>query len=62
MLRFMKISLLTLVLLLSLAGSVGAQVYPLGDLNKDWIVDLADLRCFVEQWLDDPACLYPVGK
>jgi hypothetical protein len=53
----MKISLLTLVLLAFLAGSVGAQVYTKGDLNKDWIVDLADLRRFVEQWLDDPACL-----
>jgi hypothetical protein len=53
----MKISLLTVVLLSFLAGSVGAQVYPVGDLNRDWGVDLEDLLVFAGQWLDDPACL-----
>jgi hypothetical protein len=30
-------------------------VFPLGDLNRDYYVDLADLGLFTDQWLTDPA-------
>ncbi len=41
---------LTLMLTISLAGSVWA-VCPLGDLSGDCIVNLEDLKLFAEQWL-----------
>ena len=47
----MKISLLTLVLTVPLAGSVWA-ICPLGDLSGDCEVDLPDLLVFAGQWLD----------
>jgi len=30
-------------------------VFPLGDLNRDYYIDLADLGLFTDQWLTDPA-------
>jgi hypothetical protein len=30
---------------------------PVGDLNEDWTVDLADLEIFAGDWLTFPACL-----
>ncbi|MHC4462184.1 MAG: hypothetical protein ACYS30_12260, partial [Planctomycetota bacterium] len=56
MLRTMKILLLTLVLTVSLAGSVSADC-PEGDLKEDCEVNLEDLRLFAEQWLDLPGCV-----
>ncbi|MHC4463568.1 MAG: hypothetical protein ACYS30_19365, partial [Planctomycetota bacterium] len=47
----MKISLLTLVLTVSLAGSVLADC-PMGDLSGDCEVSLIDLQVFAGQWLD----------
>ncbi|MHC4751174.1 MAG: lamin tail domain-containing protein, partial [Planctomycetota bacterium] len=53
MLRFIKISLLTLILTLSLGGSVYAEC-PAGDLNQDCQVDLLDLQALASQWLETP--------
>ncbi|MHC4889962.1 MAG: LamG-like jellyroll fold domain-containing protein, partial [Planctomycetota bacterium] len=58
MLRFIKISLLTLVLAVSLVGSpveslrTASAVCPVGDLSGDCEVDLPDLLVFAEQWLE----------
>jgi len=54
--KSVRISLLTFLLIISLAGSVNAQPYLLGDLNDDQRVDCKDLRIFAWQWLD-PWCL-----
>ena len=51
-LRFMKISLLFLVLIAALAVSTDLHACPLGDLSGNCIVGLEDLRIFTEQWLD----------
>ncbi|MDH4158262.1 MAG: hypothetical protein OEW00_13405, partial [candidate division Zixibacteria bacterium] len=51
----MRISLLSLVITVSLAGSVSAE-FPVGDLNGDCDVNLPDLKIFVEQWLDPSGC------
>jgi hypothetical protein len=48
----MKIPLLTLALVATLACLAGAQTYPKGDLNENYIVDLADLQLFAQEWLD----------
>ncbi len=48
----MKISLLTLALVATLACLAGAQTYLKGDLNENYIVDLADLQLFAQEWLD----------
>ena len=50
----MKIILLSLALLISLAGSVNLQACPIGDLSGDCWVNLQDLQIFAQQWLDDP--------
>ena len=54
--KFMKISLLSLTLIVSLAGPAAAQLYPAGDLNEDQRVDFEDIRILGRQWLD-PDCL-----
>ncbi|MEE9466072.1 MAG: hypothetical protein V3W14_10935, partial [Candidatus Neomarinimicrobiota bacterium] len=51
-LNSLKISLLSLVLSAFLLGSAGAIVYPVGDLNGNYKVNIQDLWVFVEQWLD----------
>jgi hypothetical protein len=48
----MKIPLLTLALVATLACLAGAQTYPKGDLNENYIVDLTDLQLFAQEWLD----------
>ncbi len=50
----MKISLLSLVLLTSLAGSASLQACPVGDLSGNCIVGWDDLQIFAGQWLDNP--------
>ncbi|MHC4890302.1 MAG: lamin tail domain-containing protein, partial [Planctomycetota bacterium] len=58
MLRFMKISLLAIVLTISLVGSpmeslrTVRAVCPLGDLSGNCEVDLPDMLVFAGQWLD----------
>jgi hypothetical protein len=47
-----KISLLSIVLAVSLAGSVDAQPSPTGDSNSDGRVDFADLQILADRWLD----------
>nr|NIQ90274.1 hypothetical protein [Deltaproteobacteria bacterium] len=51
-----RISLLTLVLTVFLAGSVSAE-FPIGDLTGDCDVNSLDLQIFVGQWLDPSGCL-----
>ncbi|MHC4098372.1 MAG: LamG-like jellyroll fold domain-containing protein [Planctomycetota bacterium] len=53
-----KTSLISLVLIASMAGSTFAQSQLIGDLNKDYRVNFKDLRAFSWQWLD-PDCLVP---
>jgi hypothetical protein len=48
----MKIPLLSLVLVASLACLADAQLYPKGDLNEDYQVNLEDLQIFTDHWLD----------
>jgi len=50
-----RISLLTLVLTVSLAGSVNAD-FLIGDLTGDCDVNSLDLQVFVGQWLDPSGC------
>ena len=52
----MKISVLSFVLLISLAGSAAAAGLPVGNLSGDCKVDLNDLLVFTAQWLDDTGC------
>ncbi|MHC4571727.1 MAG: lamin tail domain-containing protein, partial [Planctomycetota bacterium] len=52
----MKISLLSLFLLVSLAGSAEAVGLPIGDLSGDCIVNLNDVLLFTGQWLDNAGC------
>ncbi len=54
--RAVKISLLSLVLTLFSAGSTGAQLYAVGDLNADNKVNFKDLQIFSLQWLDPSGC------
>ncbi|MBW8041159.1 MAG: hypothetical protein FVQ85_14310, partial [Planctomycetes bacterium] len=56
MLKHAKASLLSLILIAILAGSVGALPQLVGDLDADYVVGFKDLRMFAWQWLD-PACL-----
>ncbi len=51
-----RISLLTLLLTVSLAGSVSAE-FPIGDLTGDCDVNSLDLQILVGQWLDPSGCL-----
>jgi len=57
--KFMKISLLSLALIISMVGSTAAQLYLAGDLNEDQRVDFEDIRILGRQWLD-PDCLASV--
>jgi hypothetical protein len=50
-----RIPLLTLVLTVSLAGSVSAE-FPIGDLTGDCDVNSLDLQIFVGQWLAPSGC------
>jgi len=56
--KVMKISLLTLVLIVSLVGPPMESLRtvragcPVGDMSGNCVVDLQDLRLFAEQWLD----------
>ncbi|MHC4159859.1 MAG: lamin tail domain-containing protein, partial [Planctomycetota bacterium] len=56
--RYVKISLLLLVLIASLAGSKSARAKLVGDLNDDLVVDSKDLQAFAWQWLS-PGCTTP---
>ncbi|MFZ0035145.1 MAG: lamin tail domain-containing protein [Sedimentisphaerales bacterium] len=48
----LKISLVSLALIVCLADSAGAQNYPEGDLNKDYKVDFIDIHILANYWLD----------
>jgi hypothetical protein len=48
----MKAPLLSLALVASLACLASAQHYPVGDLNEDYKVNLADLQILADHWLD----------
>ncbi len=56
MFKSLKNALLSLILVIFLYGSAGAQFYLAGDLNKDERVDFEDIRILGDQWLD-PDCL-----
>ena len=51
--KAMRISILSLLFIISLVGSVGFG-RPGGDLNNDNRVDCLDLQLLVAQWLDEP--------
>ena len=52
--------LLVLAMLMSMAPVLSAvQVYPVGDLNQDFKVDLDDLTTFADQWLENTSCVPP---
>ncbi len=53
---FVKTLLLSVIFIVSLAGPTGAQSFAVGDLNRDYRVDLKDLRMYAFQWLN-PDCL-----
>ncbi|MHC4586954.1 MAG: LamG-like jellyroll fold domain-containing protein, partial [Planctomycetota bacterium] len=53
-----KHSLLSLILISFLAGSAVAQLPLVGDFNKDYRVNIKDLRTFAWQWLH-PGCFVP---
>ncbi|MGB2806290.1 MAG: lamin tail domain-containing protein [Sedimentisphaerales bacterium] len=53
-----KNSLLSLVLIVFLAGSTVAESQLAGDLNKDYRVNFKDLRTLAQQWLH-PGCFVP---
>jgi len=56
--RSAKALSLSVVLIVSLAGSNNVYPYIIGDLDGNRVVDFKDLRTFVLQWLD-PDCLTP---
>jgi hypothetical protein len=55
---FAKTLLLSVIFIVFLAGSTGAQSQLVGDLNGDYKVNSKDLRTLAFQWLD-PTCLEP---
>ena len=56
--RYVKISLLLLVLIAFLASSKSARAQLVGDMNADHVVDSKDLQTLVWQWLS-PGCITP---
>jgi hypothetical protein len=54
-----KFQWVTLALMAILSLSANAQLYPAGDLNQDFEVDLEDVAIFAGQWLDDTLCSPP---
>ena len=54
----MKTPLLSLALVACLACLADAQLHPIGDLNRDYQVNLEDLQIFADHWLD-PTCSAP---
>jgi len=57
----MKISLLSLILIAALLGSVKAEC-PVGDLNRDCQVNFLDMQVFAEQWLAPPESLADLNR
>jgi len=55
----MKIQLISLALVVTLAAPAVGKVCPLGDLNGDCKVDFYDLAVFAEQWLNTGGCSHP---
>ena len=51
-LKPMKRPTLSLILVAVLVCLAGAQTYPKGDLNENYVVDYADLQLFAQEWLD----------
>lgn len=56
----MKIFLLSLVIVVFIAGSTAFPLCSQGDLNGDCKVDWEDIKAFAEQWLDDSGS--PAGQ
>ena len=55
----LKVSLLSTVLFVFLAGSAGANPYLAGDLSGNCTVDWKDVQLFAKQWLDTGVCSEP---
>ena len=56
-----RLTALSVIFIVSLAGSAVAQFQLVGDLNSDHIVNSKDLRIFAWNWLD-PDCYRPICK
>ena len=56
MFKSLNNALLSLIFVIFLSGSTGAQIHLAGDLNNDLRVDFEDIQILGEQWLD-PDCL-----
>ncbi len=54
-----KIAFISLMLNAVFTVSAPAQLYPTGDLDQNFKVDIEDLTILAEQWLDDPGCTPP---
>lgn len=59
LLKLSHVHFLSFVVLTISSFSAAAQIYPVGDLNQDYIVDIGDLEIFAGQWLDAPGCVPP---
>jgi hypothetical protein len=59
MVQIANIKIIIFILFFSFAASAQADLYPVGDLNQDFSVDIDDLMIFAEQWMDESGCVPP---
>lgn len=59
MVQIANIKSIILILVFIFAVSAQADLYPVGDLNQDFSVDIDDLMIFAEQWMDESGCVPP---
>jgi len=55
--NFFKITALTGLVLFT--ATAQAELYPTGDLNQDYGVDIEDALIFADQWMDESGCVPP---
>ena len=59
MFKSTPIQFVYLLLISIFTVSAPAAIYPTGDLNQNYVVDIQDLLIFAEQWLDFTGCTPP---